>query len=191
MLDFLLNKEKHLVTGCLKGDLKCQEQLYKQFASKMLNVCYRFTKNKMEAEDVLQEGFIQVFNNLGTYKFEGSLEGWVRRIMTRTAINFYHKNKKYSQSEEIDSTGEYEGNIREYEINDEDAVDKLSHNEIIKLVDELPEGYRMVFNLYSMGYTHKEIGEELNISENTSKSQFSRARKILQDKILKLNEVII
>jgi RNA polymerase sigma-70 factor (ECF subfamily) len=131
----------------------------------------------MEAEDVLQEGFIKVFRHLKDYRNDGSLEGWIRRTMVNTAINFYNKRAKYQNDISLDQSEP----INQEE---ESAIDKLSAQELLDLIQELPDGYRMVFNLNVIeGYTHKEIGEMLDISENTSKSQLSRARNVLQGKL--------
>jgi len=170
--------ERELIKKCLKNDTRSQEQFYKRFASKMYGVCLRFAKSKMEAEDILQEGFIKVFLNLKNYRHEGSLEGWIRRTMINTAINQYKKNLRAMR--ELD--------IQELEIQDgkvEDVVDKMSAEEILGYVQDLPPGYRIVFNLNVIeGYTHKKIGEILNISENTSKSQLFRAKNALKRKII-------
>jgi len=149
----------------------------------MLGVCLRYAKNRMEAEDILQEGYIKVFKNLNTYKGEGSLEGWVRRIMVNTAINFYRASIKYVQS--LDDDEMNDKNLPNVSMND-----LLSTKELLKIIQELPEGYRVVFNLYAVeGYSHKEIAAILDVSESTSKSQLSRARVALQNKLKMLNSV--
>jgi RNA polymerase sigma-70 factor (ECF subfamily) len=143
----------------------------------MFGICLRYAKNQMEAEDVLQEGFIKVFRYLKDYRNDGSLEGWIRRTMVNTAINFYKKRIKYQKDLSLDQT-------EPINTDEESAIDKLSAKELLELIRQLPDGYRMVFNLNVIeGYTHKEIGEMLNISENTSKSQLSRARNVLQEKL--------
>lgn len=143
----------------------------------MLGVLIRYAKNTMEAEDMLQEGFIRVFQNLEKFRYEGSLEGWVRRIMINTAINFYKSNLKHNQHIDIDNVS-HTGSLS---VN---AVDSLSLKQLLQIVQSLPEGYKMVFNLYIIeGYSHKEIAGLMGISESTSKSQLSRARKVLQRKI--------
>jgi RNA polymerase sigma-70 factor (ECF subfamily) len=176
--------EKELVIKCLTNDSGAQELLYRRYASKMLGVCLRYAKNKMEAEDILQEGYIKVFKNLTSYKFEGSFEGWVRRIMVNTAINYYRASIKYVQSLDDDE-------LNAKDIPSAVMNDQLSTKELLKVIQELPEGYRVVFNLYAIeGYSHKEIAEILEISESTSKSQLSRARVALQNKLKMLNSVI-
>ncbi len=161
----------------LRNNSKSQELLYKYFAPKMYGICLRFAGNQMEADDIMQEGFIKVFTQLKNFRNEGSFEGWIRRTFINTAINYYRKNLKFSKFQDVD----------EIEIaltNEENIHDKLSKEELINLIQDLPNGYRTVFNLNVIeGYTHKEIGEMLNISDNTSKSQLTRARSILQKKV--------
>jgi len=172
-----MHTEEDFIQRCLDNDPQAQEELYTRFAPKMFGICLRFTKNKMEAEDVLQEGFIKIFTYLKNYRSEGSLEGWIRRTMINTAINYYKKRAKQFSDIQIEQM-----EITENEA--ESAIDKLSANELLSVIQELPDGYRMVFNLSAIeGFTHKEIGNMLGISENTSKSQLSRARTVLQGKI--------
>jgi RNA polymerase sigma-70 factor (ECF subfamily) len=174
--------EEEFIKRCLNNDPHAQEALYKRYAPKMFGICLRFTRNKMEAEDVLQEGFIKIFTYLKDYRSEGSLEGWMRRTIINTAINYYKKQSKRFRDMNIDQA-------EIADCNDENVIDKLSTNELLTLIQDLPNGYRMVFNLSIIeGYTHKEIGEILNISENTSKSQLSRARSVLQSKIRKITK---
>ncbi|MCF8368507.1 MAG: RNA polymerase sigma factor [Bacteroidales bacterium] len=173
--------EEELVNRCLNQESKAQDEFYRRFAPKMYGVCLRFAKNQMEADDVLQEGFIKVFTSLKTFRNEGSLEGWIRRTIVNTAINFYKKNVKYQKDIEIDKA-----EVMQSE--NPGAVDNLCTEELLKLITELPTGYKMVFNLNVIeGYTHKEISHLLDISENTSKSQLSRARQTLQRKIAELS----
>lgn len=172
-----MHTEEDFIQRCLENNPQAQEELYTRFAPKMFGICLRFTKNKMEAEDVLQEGFIKIFTYLKNYRSEGSLEGWIRRTMINTAINYYKKRAKQFSDIQIEQM-----EITENEA--ESAIDKLSANELLSVIQELPDGYRMVFNLSAIeGFTHKEIGNMLGISENTSKSQLSRARTALQSKI--------
>lgn len=173
--------DAQLVKNCVNGKVESQELLYRRFSSRMFGVCLRYAKNRMEAEDIMQEGFIKVFQNLKNFRNAGSLEGWVRRIIVNTAINYYKKNLKYLQTLDIDDC-----------INNEnisvESNDNINMKILLNLIQKLPEGYRMVFNLYVMeGYSHKEIAETLGISENTSKSQLSRARKVLQEKLKLIN----
>ena len=175
--------EEELIDRCLQNNSRAQESFYRRFAPKMYGVCLRFAKNKMEADDILQEGFIKVYINLNTFRNEGSLEGWIRRTIVNTAINYYKKNAKYLKDIEIEKA--------EIMLNmNEGALDKISVKELLSLIRKLPSGYRMVFNLNVMeGYTHKEISQLLDISENTSKSQLSRARQTLQRKLKEISSI--
>ena len=168
--------DSDLIEGCIRGDRKMQHELYNRFASKMYGVCLRYAGNAEEAEDILQEGFIKVFNKIGSFRSEGSFEGWIRRIFVNTAIEHFRK-KIYLQPitdyEEDTVEGKYLS-----------VLDSLAEKDIIQLVQQLSPGYRTVFNMYVVeGYTHKQIAEALNISEGTSKSQLSRAKLILQDMV--------
>jgi len=178
----LKRSDEELRALCIKGDGNAQNELYRRYVPKLWGICLRFAKNKMSAEDILQEGVIRIFTYLDKYKGDGSFEGWMRRIMVNTAINYYKKNLKTGQ--EMEYTEVFAA--KSYE---PDAISQISNEEVLGLVQELPKGYRMVFNLYVMeGYSHKDIGKELNISENTSKSQLSRARGLLQQMVNKLYE---
>lgn len=172
-----MHSEIELVKQCQKNHRPAQEKLYKLFAPKMYGVCLRYSNDQFEAEDILQEGFIKVFTHLKNFRGDGSLEGWIRRTIINTAINYYRKNLKYQNDVNIDDRQIMtpDGN---------DVFSKLSTDELMKVIRDLPDGYRMIFNLYVIeGFSHKEIGEMLNINENTSKSQLSRARQVLQNKL--------
>lgn len=173
-----MENERDIIQGCIEGKRSSQKQLYDHFASKMLGVCMRYAKDRAEAEDMLQEGFIKVFHNIARFKNEGSFEGWVRRIMVFTAINmFKHRVRKFQ--EDLDKEG-YEGFYEDH------IIDRIAAREIVALIQQMPEGYRMIFNLYAVeGYTHREIGEMLGIAEGTSKSQYSRARQYMQQVLTK------
>jgi RNA polymerase sigma factor (sigma-70 family) len=168
-----------LINDCKTGSRKAQELLYKQFATKMLGVCMRYAVDKMEAEDMLQNGFVRVFQKMNDYRGEGSFEGWVRRIMVHSSIEYYRKHHKMMQVEMDDNTPEHSVNAA--------AVANLDAKDLMGMIQKLSPGYRMVFNLYAIeGYSHKEIGEIMGISEGASKSQLSRARTILKDQIIKM-----
>jgi RNA polymerase sigma-70 factor (ECF subfamily) len=174
-----MRSTENLIAQCLKCDTTAQYELYQKYSPKMFGVCLRFAKCREEAEDILQEGFIKVFRNLKTFRNEGKLEAWIRRIMVNTAINFY--KRKYPAFPDIDFD-----RLQHKHHSHEDITAIMSHKEILETVQKLPKGYRMVFNLYVIeGYTHKEIGNMLNISVNTSKSQLSRAKDLLKIKIAK------
>jgi len=172
-----MNFDKSFIKKLRKGDGKAQEVFYQQLAPKMYGICLRFAANRAEADDILQEGFIRVFTHLKDFRSEGSLEGWVRRTIVNTAINFYKKRKKRGPTTDL----EY---IKETADDKYYIIEKMAADELMELISDLPDGYRTVFNLNVVeGYTHKEIGEILDISENTSKSQLSRARTSLQKKL--------
>jgi RNA polymerase sigma-70 factor (ECF subfamily) len=169
-----------LVIECVKCNPKAQRLLFDRFASKMLTVCLRYAKDTADAEDVLQEGFVKIFSKLSDFKMEGSLEGWIRRIMVNTSLDAIRRNKKYLTDAKLEDV--------EYKISHLDsASDQLQADDLMKLVHSLPEGYKVVFNLFAIeGYSHKEIADLLGVSENTSKSQYSRARAHLRMKLEKL-----
>jgi RNA polymerase sigma factor (sigma-70 family) len=160
----------------MEGDRRMQEELYRRFSPRMYAVCLRYAGNAEEAEDILQEGFIKVFKKLDSFRGEGSFEGWVRRIFVNTAIEHFRR-KRYLQP----VTEKEENTIEGKSLS---ALDGLAEKDILALVQQLSPGYRTVFNMYVVeGYTHKEIGDMLGISEGTSKSQLSRAKVILQDMV--------
>jgi RNA polymerase sigma factor (sigma-70 family) len=170
--------ESDLIHGCLEGNRRMQEELYRRFSPRMYAVCLRYASNAEEAEDILQEGFIKIFKKLGSFRGDGSFEGWVRRIFVNTAIEQFRR-KRYllpvTEKEENTIEGKYFS-----------ILDELAEKDILALVQELSPGYRTVFNMYVVeGYTHKEIADMLGISEGTSKSQLSRAKVILQDMVKK------
>ncbi len=168
--------ESDLIKGCIEGNRRMQEELYGRFSPRMYAVCLRYAGNAEEAEDILQEGFIKVFKKLDSFRGEGSFEGWVRRIFVNTAIEHFRR-KRYLQPVTDKEENTIEGNSLS-------ALDGLAEKDILSLVQQLSPGYRTVFNMYVVeGYTHKEIGDMLGISEGTSKSQLSRAKVILQDMV--------
>ncbi len=158
-----------------------QQELYNRFSPRMYAVCLRYAGNAEEAEDILQEGFIKVFKKLDSYRGDGSFEGWVRRIFVNTAIEHFRR-KRYLQPVTEKEENTIEGNYLS-------VLDELAERDILDLVQQLSPGYRTVFNMYVVeGYTHKEIGDIMGISEGTSKSQLSRAKIILQDLVKKFLE---
>ncbi len=169
--------ETDLIKGCIQGDRTMQEELYNRFAGKMYAVCLRYSGNTDDARDLLQEGFIKVYRNLHRFRAEGSFEGWVRRVFVNSSIEHFRK-----KSIQLVHAGEKEESLAEKD--NVSALDNLAERDIIRLISELSPGYRTVFNLYVIeGYSHKEISEQLGISEGTSKSQLARARSILQKKV--------
>lgn len=173
--------EDIMLSGCLANIAASQEALYSHFSPRMLGVCYRFAKNREDAEDMLQEGFIKVFSQIHQYRSEGSLEGWIRRIIVHTCINVLKKNKKFSDS--VDLAYAHGIGIREESI---PAV--VQAKEVVECIRLLPLGYRTVLNLYAIeGFSHKEIGHLLDIEESTSRSQYTRAKAMLEDILVKKN----
>lgn len=175
----ILEEIREIIEECASGNVRAQEKLYRMFAPKMFGVCLRYSKDRNEAEDNLQEGFVNVFLNIGSFRFEGSFEGWIRRIMVNVALGKYRKNNLLYPVEDI-------GNYEMPDFSD-GIYEKFGADELISLIQELPERYRMVFNLYVMeGMNHQEISEIMNISVGTSKSNLSRARDILKRKVNEL-----
>jgi RNA polymerase sigma-70 factor (ECF subfamily) len=176
--------EFELIKNSIKGDELCQKALFERFAGKMMTVCRRYAIDEMEAEDMMQDGFIRMFNKLDQFKFQGSFEGWLRRIMVNTAIRHCQRRKiTYDESSLSKSEN----------INEEPVVyDGLNEEEILKLIAQLPNGYRMVFNLYVIeGYSHDEIANMLKIEAGTSRSQLVKARKLLQQAIINMQKVVL
>lgn len=169
-----------LIKKCRAGERKAQELLYKQFASKMLGVCLRYATDKMEAEDMLQNGFIKVFTKINDYRGDGAFEGWMRLIMVHSAIEYYRKHHKMVQLVDLEEASN--------EILTEPlAISRLAATDLMALIQQLAPGHRIVFNLYAIeGYSHKEIAAITGITEGASKSQLSRARSVLKQKIIKL-----
>jgi len=176
--------EKELIKACLSQDRLAQRDIFNMYAGKMMAVCLRYARHRLEAEDILQDAFVKVFTHLSEFEYTGSFEGWVRRIIINTAIK--NNQKKSFSHEEIGLE-----HIKEDSAGPE-VFSVLSEEELIKLVSSLPDGYRMVFNLYAIeGFSHKEIGELLNIEESTSRSQLVKARRILQEKVHELYKIAI
>lgn len=171
-----------LLEGCKAGDRKMQELLYKQTASKMLAVCMRYARDRMEAEDSLQLGYIKIFQKIKEYRGDGSFEGWIRRVMVNTAIESYRKNLRTLNVVAIEEA--YEQPSTGFDFS------RLGMQDLMGLIQKLADGYRIVFNMYIIeGYSHKEIAATLGISEGASKSQLSRARAILKEEIIKMEGI--
>lgn len=173
-----MTTETDLIKGCIEGDRRMQKELYDRFSPKMYAVCLRYMGNADDAQDILQEGFIKIYKNLERFRGDGSFEGWVRRIFVNTAIEQIRKKKMDVSLTEKEETIEYKS---------VSAVDTINEKDLLKIVSGLSPGYRSVFNMYVVeGFSHKEIGELLGISEGTSKSQLARARMILRDRIKRI-----
>jgi RNA polymerase sigma factor (sigma-70 family) len=172
--------DEELIQRCIADERQYQEALYRKYADKMYNVCLTYTKDEDEACDVLQDGFIKVFASLASYTFNGSFEGWIRKIMVNTALSYYQKKKKEAENLSLYKT------YIEPSVNT--ILDIVNAEEIISLVNNLPEKAGLVLKLYAIeGYDHKEIAELMNISEGTSKSQLSRARFLLKEAMVNLS----
>ena len=168
--------EKEVIEGCCKGDRKSQRELYEQFSRGMLVVCLRYCKNQLEAEDILQESFIKVFENIKKFRRESSLAYWIKRIIVNTALNHQRGKLYLFPMVDIEQTNE---------VSDKDlTISGFQFEELLEMIMELPTGCQVIFNLYAIeGYKHHEIAKKLEISEGTSKSQYSRARKLLMERI--------
>ncbi|RXK81773.1 RNA polymerase sigma factor [Filimonas effusa] len=167
--------EEAIITGCLQFDPISQRALYNKYSPKMLSVCYRFAHNRQDAEDMLQEGFIKVFTQISSFENKGVFEGWVRRIMVHTCINFLKKQKKFSDSVDLNQADQY------IHVREEAIPGIMQAKQVVECIRLLPIGYKTVLNLFAIeGYSHKEIAEMLDIQESTSRSQFTRARTMLE-----------
>jgi len=174
--------EEELIRGCLRGNAQCQRSLYERFAGKMYAVCLRYARSSSDASDMLQEGFVKVFTKLEQFHFQGSFEGWIRRIMINTALRTYQR-QRFDQ----ETTG-YE-NLPDMPV-EPDAISALSEAELLKLIAKLPDGYRMVFNMVAIeGFSHAEAADLLGIQESTSRSQLTKARRWLSEQVLLLQKV--
>jgi RNA polymerase sigma factor (sigma-70 family) len=170
--------DRQIIELCAKHDRKAQQVLYDRYSRLLLGVCLRYASDKAEAEDILQDSFLKIFFNIKEYSGSGSFIGWLRKVAVNTAITHYHKNLKYRYHVEIEEYISVETGVSSFE------EDFFTSDELFNVLNELPPGYRMVFNLYAVeGYKHKEIAEMLGIDTNTSKSQYSRAKAAIRDKL--------
>lgn len=174
-------KEQEIIRGCIENDARAQRELYQLFCGAMMGICVRYAPTVHEAEDLLQEGFIKVFRKIHTFEGKGYLAGWIKRVMVNTCLTYYRDTKNLRMYVEMD----------EAEITEEaefDVLAQLSAEDLVKKIKKLPDGFRVVFNMYAIeGFSHKEIADKLEISVGTSKSQLSRARVYLQ-KLIKEEE---
>jgi RNA polymerase sigma factor (sigma-70 family) len=171
--------EEAILKGCLSNEAPAQRELYNRYSSKMLAVCYRYAHNREDAEDMLQEGFIKVFLQIHTFENRGAFEGWVRRIIVHTCINILKKNKKFNESVDIiHATG--------VQVREDSVPAIIQAKQVVECIRILPIGYRTVLNLYAIeGYSHREIAGMLDIEESTSRSQYTRAKAMLEDILLR------
>lgn len=180
----MLVDEKKLVEQCLNGNEASQKLLFETYGPKMLALCSRYARHRLEAEDIFQEAFVKVFNKLHQFEKQGSLEWWIRRIMINTAIKYLKKGSVKNELLGVEDLPEMHVNP--------DAISHLCEEELMGVINSLPDGYRLVFNMYAIeGMNHKEIAEELGIGESTSRSQLVKARKLLQHKIIELQKVCL
>ncbi len=182
--------EEELISGCIKGKRSAQKALYDLYASRMFGICLRYARNRDDAEDMLQEGFIKIYSSMSSFRGQGSFEGWMKRIMVNNALNMLRKNAKAFLFSELNESTYVVPDETENENDLMKLYGEISPQILMKQIAALPDGYKVVFNLYAIeDYSHKEIGEMLNISENTSKSQLSRARKYLRKRLEELISV--
>ena len=173
--------EEAILQGCLQNKAAAQKELYQKYSSKMLAVCYRYGHNREDAEDMLQEGFIKVFSQIHSFENRGALEGWIRRIIVHTCINVLKKNKKFNESVDlIHATA--------LQVREDTIPSIIQAKQVVECIRLLPMGYRTVLNLYAIeGFAHKEIAEMLDIEESTSRSQYTRAKAMLEEILVKKN----
>ena len=173
--------EKELIRGCIREDKSCQKALFLQYAGKMLTICRRYARHQAEAEDMLQDSFVKIFANLNQFNFQGSFEGWIRRIVVNNALKNIKKSSFKNEQIGVETLPE--------KSTEPIVFAQLNEEVLLNLIKELPEGYRFVFNLYAIeGFSHQEIAEQLGIEASTSRSQLVKARKLLQNKIISLRE---
>lgn len=177
--------DEQIIRGCMTGKRKAFSQLYKKYAPTMMGICMRYCKNRIDAEDVMQDGFMKVFSQVHKFRSEGSFEGWIKRIMINAAIDSYQSNLRLSFVQDSGTILENAELADTFEEDDDlpEALN-LSKEKLMRMIQELPDGYRMVFNLYAIeGFSHKDIASMLGITESTSKTQLLKARRVLRKKI--------
>jgi RNA polymerase sigma factor (sigma-70 family) len=176
-------KDEELIEGCRRQNRQAQKRLYEQYSSKFYALCCRYVKDKMEAEDVLITAFTKILDKIDQYTGEGNFEGWMRRVMVNEALSYLRRNKNMYLETTIEAAN-YEPDYNKLE-------NQLEAEDLMKLIETLPSGYKIVFNMYAIdGYSHKEIAEQLGITESTSKSQLSRARTALQKSLIETEQHI-
>ena len=180
-----MKSDDQIIRGCMEGKRKAYSMLFETYAPVMLGVCMRYCKNRIDAEDVMQDGFIKVFGQIHKFRHEGSFEGWIKRIMINAAIDNYQSNLKHAFHEDVNEMA-HSSELAESPYADDDLPDEMNipYIKLMEMIQELPDGYRVVFNLFAIeNFNHKEIATLLGISENTSKTQLLKARKALKRKI--------
>jgi RNA polymerase sigma factor (sigma-70 family) len=183
-MSYAMLDELQIIEGCAKHDRRAQQMLYDKYSRFLLGICLRYATDRAEAEDILQDSFLKIFFSIKDFSGTGSFAGWLRKVAVNTAITHYHKNLKHRYHIEIEEYVSVETGTSSFE------ESLFTSEELYIVMNELPTGYRMVFNLYAVeGYKHKEIAEMLGIDTNTSKSQYSRAKAVLRDKLEKLGKL--
>lgn len=173
--------EEYIIAGCLHNEPSAQRELFNRYSPKMLAVCYRYAQNREDAEDMLQEAFIKVFTQMHTFQNKGAFEGWIRRIIVHTCINFLKKYKKFNDSLDLGQAGYVQ-------VKEETIPSIMQAKQVTECIRVLPMGYRTVLNLYAIeGYSHREIAAMLDIEESTSRSQYTRAKSMLEGLLVKKN----
>ncbi len=176
--------DQHIIDGCARHERKAQKMLYDKYSRLLLGICMRYASDRAEAEDILQDSFLKIFFRIKDFSGTGSFVGWLRKIVVNTAITNYHANLKYRYHVDIEDYIPVEAGVSGF---DEDL---FTADELFKVLNELPKGYRMVFNLYAVeGYKHKEIAEMMGIDTNTSKSQYSRAKSVIRARLEHLRKL--
>jgi RNA polymerase sigma factor (sigma-70 family) len=179
--------DTELIKGCIKGDGHCQKALFNRYASPLLGVCQRYARNKEDAEDILQDSFVKIFGKLEQFKGEGSFEGWMRRVTVNTALKKYTVSR-YTKEFSVEQIFE----VAEANTEASSNFSHLSEKDLLALINSLPDGYRLIFNLYVIeGYQHDEIGKMLNIQASTSRSQLVKARQLLQREIIQSQKIAV
>ncbi|WP_445749249.1 RNA polymerase sigma factor [Polaribacter sp.] len=174
----LHTQEKLLIKKAIDNNREAQKEIFERFSPKMLGVCRQYVKDIFHAEDLMLQGFLKVFTNLKSFEHKGSFEGWIRKIMVNTCITFLRKKNELDFYEDADT----------FQTESTENLENTTVEDLQKLIDLLPDGYKVVFNLYAIeGYKHSEIAEKLGITESTSKSQLFKARKLLQENYYKMN----
>ncbi|MBC7425846.1 MAG: sigma-70 family RNA polymerase sigma factor [Bacteroidia bacterium] len=183
-----LKDDNEILNGCLNGSQQAQRWLFDKYGARMLGICRRYCKNEDDARDIMQDGFVKIFTKISDFKQNSSISTWMTSIMIFTSIDYLRKNSKLGIFQSVENMGE------EFDYEDEQPLElkgaNLSHEQLLSIIDELPDGCKFVFNMYAIdGMQHKHIATQLGISEGTSKSQLSRARKLLQEKIYSRHQV--
>lgn len=177
----------NIIKACIRGDRKSQKAIFDLYSSKMMSVCLRYTRDRADAEDVLQDGFVKVFTKMDQFSFNGSFEGWIRRIVTNSALRFLERKKHFLPLDH-DRINDQRGGINK---SIEEEEERGQADKILSLIQALPEGYKKVFNMYVFeGFDHNEIATVLGITSSTSRSQLTKARKFLKNELVKLNIII-